>query len=96
MSADAIIHLEAAEPTSIGPLLPRLASRLNRGNEPYVAVTAADDGISFRSPTWQPILVARVEDALDELLGLSWPGRYVWRSCAPPPGGISLHIRRRS
>ncbi|MGB0091162.1 MAG: hypothetical protein WBP81_01275 [Solirubrobacteraceae bacterium] len=78
MSADAIIHLEAAEPTSIGPLLPRLSSRLNRGSEPQVVVTAADDGMWFRSPTWQPILVARVEDALDELLGLSWPGRYVW------------------
>ncbi len=78
MSADAIICLEAAEPATIELLLPRLAGRLNRGSEPRVAMTAADDGIWFRSPTWQPILVARVEDALDELVGSSWPGRYVW------------------
>ena len=78
MSAEAVIRLRATEPRHIGTLLPQLASRLNHGSQPQVTVSEADDGIWFRSPTWQPILVARVEDALEDLLGLSWLGRFAW------------------
>jgi hypothetical protein len=78
MSAEAVIHLQAAEPGNIAPLLSRLTSRLNGGSEPQVTVSEAADGLWFRSLTWQPILVARVEDALDDLLGMSWSGRYMW------------------
>ena len=78
MSAEAVIRLQTAEPRNIRALLPHLASRLNRGLQPQVTLSEADDGIWFRSPTWQPILIARVEDALDDLFGLSWPGRFAW------------------
>ena len=57
---------------------PTRCGRLNGGSEPQVTVSEAADGLWFRSLTWQPILVARVEDALDDLLGMSWSGRYMW------------------
>jgi len=58
-------------------LAPRLERRLNRQHEPPVVVTIADDFVCFHSQTWQPILLARVEDALDELVGSAWRG-FMW------------------
>jgi hypothetical protein len=69
MSAPAVVRLQAAGPVDIAGLLPELERRLNRLGEPPVLITAVDDLVCFHAHTWQPILFARVEDALDELIG---------------------------
>ena len=78
MSTSALIRLHAAKHTDVGVLLRRLNSRLNRSPEPPVLVTEVDGLICFRAQTWQPILRARVEDALEELIGSTWSCGFRW------------------
>jgi hypothetical protein len=59
-------------------LLAQLESRLNRTSDPPVEVTPAADAISFHACTWQPILLARVKDALDEVFGSAWRSEFRW------------------
>ena len=69
MSAPALVRLQAAGPVDIEVVSPELERRLKRGGGPPVLITAVDDLVCFQAHTWQPILLARVEDALDELIG---------------------------
>ena len=78
MSTSALIHLHAAEHADMVVLLRRLNSQLNRSPGPPVLVTEADGLICFRAQTWQPILRARVEDALEELIGSTWSCGFRW------------------
>jgi hypothetical protein len=66
------------EPANNQALVATLTRRLNGRAEPPVSVTAEDDLVSFRADTWQPLLLARVEDALDELLGSAWRCAFSW------------------
>jgi hypothetical protein len=72
MSAPAIACLRALGLADFATLIPGLNGRLNRPAEPPVSMTLVDGVLAFRAETWQPILLARVEDALDELLGSEW------------------------
>jgi len=74
MSAPAVVRLQAAGPVDIEILVPELERRLNRRGEPPVLITAVDELVYFHAQTWQPILLARVEDALDELIGTASRG----------------------
>jgi hypothetical protein len=78
MSTSALIRLHAAKHTDMVILLRRLNSQLNRSPGPPVLVTAVDGLICFRAETWQPILRARVEEALDELIGSTWSCGFRW------------------
>jgi hypothetical protein len=69
---DATIRLRATEPSHLETLGSELARLLNRPGEPAVVVEAAEDVLTFESPTWGPILKARVDDAMDDLLGTAW------------------------
>jgi len=41
-------------------------------------LAVVDELVCFQAQTWQPILVARVEDALDDLIGSAWRGEFTW------------------
>ena len=78
MSTSALIRLHAARHADMVVLLRRLNSQLNRSPEPPVLVTEVDGLICFRAQTWQPILCARVEDALEELIGSTCSCGFRW------------------
>lgn len=72
------LALKAVETANVQMLVTTLTRRLNRLTEPPVAVTADNDIVSFQADTWQPLLLARVEDALDELVGSAWRCGFSW------------------
>jgi hypothetical protein len=72
------LSLKAIETGSVQALASTLPGRLNRRAEPPVAVTADSDTVCFEADTWQPLLLARVEDALDELVGSAWRCAFSW------------------
>lgn len=72
------LSLKAVETADVQTLVTTLTQRLNRVAEPPVLVTVDDDLVSFRADTWQPLLLARVEDALDELIGSAWRCGFSW------------------
>jgi hypothetical protein len=65
-------RLHATRPTYLEPLRSELARILNRPGSPEVDITATERSLTFDCRTWEPILVTRVEDAMDELLGNAW------------------------
>jgi hypothetical protein len=75
MDTSAVL-LRASEPSDIGVLLPALRRQLNRPAESAVLVTEVGERVCFRAQTWQPILRARVEEALDEVAGPTWRCRF--------------------
>jgi hypothetical protein len=72
------LSLKAVESANVQALVATLTPRLNGSSEPLVSISAEDDLVSFRADTWQPLLLARVEDALDELLGPTWRCAFSW------------------
>lgn len=72
------LSLKAVEVTNVQALVTGLTRRLNGQAEPPVSVTAENGMVCFRADTWQPLLLARVEDALDELIGSSWRCGFSW------------------
>ncbi len=72
------LTLKAIGPANVQALATTLAGRLNRLAEPAVAVTADSDTVRFQAETWQPLLLARVEDALDDLVGSTWRCAFSW------------------
>jgi hypothetical protein len=54
-----------------------LESRLNRTPAPPVDLAPAADAVSFHACTWQPLLLARVEDAMDEVFGPTWRSEFI-------------------
>lgn len=72
MRAPTALSLKAVETADMQALVASLKRRLNRLAEPPVSVTVVSDRVCFQADTWQPILLARVEDALDELIGTAW------------------------
>jgi hypothetical protein len=75
MDTSAVL-LRASEPSDVGVLLPALRRQLNRPAESAVLVTEVGERVCFRARTWQPILRARVEEALDEVAGPTWRCRF--------------------
>lgn len=73
-----MLSLKAVETANAQALVGTLTGRLNARAEPPVSVTASDDLVCFQADTWQPILLARVEDALDELIGSAWRCGFTW------------------
>jgi hypothetical protein len=67
--------LNGAELPGIGPGLSR---RLNRPGWPAVRIETVGDTLVCTADTWEPILRARVEDAVDELLGSIWRESIQW------------------
>jgi hypothetical protein len=59
-------------------LVSQLERRLNRSAAPPIEVVATGDAISFHACTWQPILLARVEDAMDDVRGAGWRSEFSW------------------
>ena len=78
MSIPTVLSLRAVETADMQALVAGLNPRLNRRAEPPVSVTLSNDLVCFRADTWQPILLARVEDALDELIGSAWRCGFTW------------------
>jgi len=50
-----------------------LGAFLNRPGCPAVAFAQADRTLSCNADTWEPVLRARIEDALDAVIGGLWP-----------------------
>jgi hypothetical protein len=73
-----VLSLKAVDTAEVQALVTVLRRRLNRSAEPPVLVTAVNDLVCFRAETWQPILLARVEEALDELIGSAWRCGFAW------------------
>jgi len=72
MSLPAVLSLKAVETADMQALVTGLKRRLNLCADPPVSVSLLNNLVCFRADTWQPILLARVEDALDELIGTAW------------------------
>ena len=72
------VSLKAVEVTNLQAVVTTLTRRLNGDAEPPVSVTADYDVVCFQANTWQPLLLARVEDALDELIGSAWRCGFSW------------------
>jgi hypothetical protein len=72
------LSLKSLETADVQALVSTLTGRLNRLAEPPVLVTVDHDVVRFQADTWQPLLLARVEDALDELIGSAWRGGFSW------------------
>ena len=78
MSMPAVLNLKPVDTPDLRPLVTGLKRRLNRRAEPPVSVTVINDLVCFQAETWQPILLARVEEALDELIGSAWRCGFIW------------------
>jgi hypothetical protein len=76
VTAPEIAHLRTLAVLEIAALVPRLTQRLKRRREPPIVVSVGEGGIWFHAETWQPILLARIEEALDELIGTAWRARF--------------------
>jgi hypothetical protein len=72
------LSLKAVETANVQALIATLTRRLNRLAEPPVSVRVDNDLVCFQADTWQPLLLARVEDALDELIGSAWRCGFSW------------------
>jgi hypothetical protein len=72
------LSLKSVETANVQALVTTLTRRLNRLAEPPVLVTVDNDLVRFQAETWQPLLLARVEDALDELIGSAWRCGFSW------------------
>jgi hypothetical protein len=72
------LSLKSVETVNVQALVSTLRRRLNRLAEPPVSVTVDNDLVRFQAETWQPLLLARVEDALDELIGSAWRCGFCW------------------
>jgi hypothetical protein len=57
----------------------RLQAELDRHGPPLIAVTRGAGTVKFTAETWEPILRARVEEAVDVV----WPHGAAWRTFRP-------------
>jgi hypothetical protein len=55
-----------------------LTDRLNRPSWPRVDIAVTDDILACRATTWEPLLRVRIEEALDDLLGVVWRDSLHW------------------
>jgi hypothetical protein len=78
VSGKATVRLDGRLRADVLSLVSQLQSRLNRSAAPPIQVTATGDAISFHACTWQPILLARVEDAMDDVCGPVWRSEFSW------------------
>lgn len=78
MTGKVTVRLTGRLRADVMSLLAQLETRLNRSSAPLVEVTPAADAISFHACTWQPLLLARVEDAMDEVFGPAWRSELSW------------------
>lgn len=69
----ALVRLEVLEPAETSRAAFELAGRLNRPHWPAVDIIANETVISCRSQTWEPLLRARIEEAIEAWLGHRWP-----------------------
>ena len=72
------LSLKAVETARVPALVTTLTGRLNSRAQPPVSVRADNDLVCFQADTWQPLLLARVEDALDEEIGSAWRCGFSW------------------
>jgi hypothetical protein len=78
VSGKATVRLTGWVRADVMSLVAHLERRLNRTPAPPVEVTATGRALSFHACTWQPILMARVEDAMDDVCGSAWRGEFGW------------------
>jgi hypothetical protein len=74
------LSLKPVETANVQALVTTLTGRLNGRAEPPVSVTVNGGVVCFQADTWQPLLLARIEDALDELIGSAWRCAFSWRT----------------
>jgi hypothetical protein len=59
-------------------LVAGLAQTLNAPAWPSVAISAFGPSLSFVADTWEPLLRVRVEEALEQILGVRWQHLARW------------------
>jgi hypothetical protein len=68
----AFLHLKIIDRIAPRELKQALAQHVNRPWWPVVEIRIAGSTLSCGANTWEPLLRVRVEDALEEILGLLW------------------------
>jgi hypothetical protein len=68
-----LVRLEVLDPGEASCAAFELAGRLNLPHWPPVDIIASGPVISCRSLTWEPLLRARIEEAIEAWLGHRWP-----------------------
>jgi hypothetical protein len=74
----ASVRLQLASAIDVAAVADALLGALNPPGWPLVEVFASGDHVAFAADTWEPLLRARVEEALEQVLGNPWRDLAQW------------------